>query len=249
MSTPYPHYDCDTPYQNQDSDFDCSQESAQWCLRAWGRAPDDGWMTQCLIDEGVMTPEYGLMDASGAGMASWFNRWYGSDGYVASNEPSVSFDDVASEAGTQQHPLMMGGRAWCHWVGVSDFNVASDLLIIKNSANGYLGVYQTLNRTQWANLGPFSMVRLTHPAAEGLVPPPEPEPVPPTLDYSPWIGLIGSGLLDMLRADNVLPAQSSSTWLPLGTSPADVEECIAESGVVYRWLLTVSRGFRYRPQE
>jgi hypothetical protein len=243
MADPLPAYNPDAPFQYQDADFDCSQESAQWCLRAWGRSPDDAWMTQSLIDNGIMSAELGLVDASGAGMAGWFNQEYGEFGYVASNEPSVTFDDVASEAATGQHPLMIGGRAWYHWVGCAGYDAGSDLLVIRNSAPGYMGVDQTLGRGQWANLGAFSMVRLTHPAAEGLVPEPEPDPPP---DLSAWEGAVGSGLLEMMAADGTEPV-SVSTWLPLGGAVADIEEAMGANGVVYRWALSINAGFRYSP--
>jgi hypothetical protein len=110
-----------------------------------------------------------------------------------------------------------------------------------------------MGRGQFASLGSFSMVRLTHPQAEGqggpdVVPPPDVDP-PPSLDYSPWYGAVGTGLLDMLAADGVLPAQSRSTWLPLGQATADVEEVLGQNGTVYRWTVsTTNAGFRYRPE-
>jgi lysozyme len=58
---------------------------------------------------------------------------------------------------------------------------------------------------------------------------------------------IGSGILDMMAADNTIPAQRVSTWLPLGVSPSDVEECLGANGTLYRWGLTVGQGWRYRP--
>lgn len=241
-SEPLPIYDPSAPAQQQDADYDCSQESAQWCLRAWGRSPDDAWMTDSLISEGVMSPALGLLDASGAGMADWFNRHYGGpeDGYLASNNGSVSFDEVAAEAGEGVHPLMLGGRSFYHWVGCRGYESSRDLLLIANSARGYQGVYDSLSRQQWAALGSWSLVRLTHPAAEGEI------EMPP-MDYSLWEGQIGSGLLEMLAEDDDLPAQDYSTWLPLGRMPAQIEEVIGEQGCVYRWVLSVNRGFRYRP--
>jgi len=44
-----------------------------------------------------------------------------------------------------------------------------------------------------------------------------------------------------------LPAQSRSTWLPLGQSPADVEQALGQNGVSYVWALPISQGFRYAP--
>lgn len=238
MATELPTYDPASPSQNQDFDWDCSQESAQWCLRSWGRNPDDDWMEASLIESGTVTPEYGLMDASGAGMADWFNAEYGEFGYAASNEASVSFDDVAQEAAEGKHPLMIGGRSWYHWVGCRGFD--GDVLLIANSAEGYMGITDWLSRGQFEALGPFSLVRLTHPAAEGQVP-------PPPLDYSWWAqdGKVGSGLLSAMQTDNTTPAQDYSTWLPIGRMPAQIEECIGVNGTVYRWHLATGSLWRY----
>jgi hypothetical protein len=254
-SDPLPSYDPNEPARLQENDWDCSVESMEWCLYAWGRTPDDNWIENSMIAAGVVDPAIGLCDASGAGLAAWANDEYGEFGYVASNEPSVTFDAVAGEAGANTHPLALGGRGWYHWTGVRGYSPSGDVLLLANPAPGYAGIDQTLTRDDWARLGPWSMVRLRHPAAEGLVPPfapepgPEPGPYPP-LDYSEWIdgGKIGSGLLEMMQHDQTLPAQQYSTWLPLGRSPADIEEAYGQNGIRYVWLVsTVNRGFRYWP--
>lgn len=243
MSDPLPRYDAAYPTILQEESFDCSQTSALWSLRAYGRDTDEAWLEAQMIAEGVMTPEYGLMDASGAQLADFLNRHWGEYGYVASNVNPVSFDAALSEAVEARHPLMLGGRAWGHWTACRGAD--GDTLLLANPAPGYGGVWDTMNRSQFAMLGSFSLVRLTHPAAEGDVP-----PDPPELDYSFWTdgGKVGSGLIAMMRADAVYPAQDWSTWLPLGKNPAQIEECLSEDGTVYRWLLTVNRGYRYRPE-
>jgi len=44
------------------------------------------------------------------------------------------------------------------------------------------------------------------------------------------------------------PAQSRSTWLPLGSSPADIEQCLGQNGLSYVWLVsTTNVGYRYQP--
>jgi hypothetical protein len=246
--TDVPSYNPNEPAHPQENDWDCSVESTEWALYAWGRTPGDDWLEQSMIAAGVVDPSVGLCDASGSGLARWVNTEYGEFGYVAESVNPVSFDELAAEAATLSHPIMAGGRGWGHWTGVRGYDAARDVLLLANPANGWMGVYQEMSPADFARLGSFSMVRLTHPVAEGLVPPPDPEP--PPIDYSAWIdgGKVGSGLIEMMQADGVLPAQDYSTWLPLGRMPAQIEECIAESGVVYRWLLTVSRGYRYRPE-
>lgn len=252
MADGVPVYNADEPAHPQENDWDCSVESTEWGLYSWGRAPADDWLEESMIAAGVVDPSVGLCDASGGPLAAWINTEYGEYGYVASNVNPVSFDALAAEAATLSHPIMAGGRAWGHWSGVRGYDAASDLLLLANPANGWMGVYQTMGRGQFASLGSFSMVRLTHPVAEGLIEPPDvdpPDPDPPPLDYSPWYGAIGTGLLDMMAADGVLPAQSRSTWLPLGQAAADVEEVLGQDGTVYRWTVsTTNQGFRYRSQ-
>jgi hypothetical protein len=41
-----------------------------------------------MIAEGVVSPSLGLLDASGAGLAAWITRHYGSDGFDISQDPS-----------------------------------------------------------------------------------------------------------------------------------------------------------------
>jgi len=438
----------------QNHDWDCSEESIRWCLYAWGRTPDDGWMEASMIDAGVVDPSVGCTDSSGAGLARWVNDEYGEFGFVASNQPGVTFDQVRDEADRHVHPLAMGGGGWYHWSGVRGWDALLDRLLLANPAPGWKGVYQTLDRDQFARLGPFSLVRVTHPEAEGggvstaypsgpdvsswqghvdwgavrssgalygftkatggawyvnptlqanwqgmaaaglqrgayhfafetsnqPLPGPGPEAeaawflqamqplglargdmlaldieqgagplgdwalrwcraveqavgypplvytapwfsdphgfadcpelaryglwmadyqsatmprpcapwsdlafwqytadasvpgiagpadnnryngaadtllgwgkpglLPPEDPYAPWSGLVGSGLLSMMADDNTLPAQRCSTWLPLGVSPADVEQCLGQNGLNYVWLLTTSRGYRFEP--
>lgn len=169
MSEPLPVYDWKQPHILQQADWDCAEESCHWMLCAWGRAPDEAWIENSLVSSGVVSPYYGLMDASGAGLAAWINQEYGEFGYLAS-AADVSFDDVAAEAGSHTHPIQIGGRAFYHWVGVRGYDVANDLLLLANPSPGYRGVYQTLGRGQWDALGAWSMVRLTHPEAEASTP-------------------------------------------------------------------------------
>jgi lysozyme len=454
-----PVYDWQEPSIAQNHAWDCSEESVRWCLYAYGRTPDDAWMESSMIAAGVVNPAVGCTDASGAGLASWVNAEYGEYGYLASNSTGCSFDTLAEEAATQQHPMAIGGGAWYHWSGLRGYDPLMDRLLLANPASGWQGVYQTMDRTQFAEQGPFNAVRVTHPEAEnggggaapaptgqaygpdvsshqgyvdwasvraagcsfgatkasggawyanptftsnwqgmaaaglqrmayhfafessgqplpgpgpvveadfflskvlpyglvrgdilvldieqgagnlgdwvlawcrhvegrvgfkpwvytgawfadphgfGLVPelaayplwlanysatsmpPPcapwtqtscwqftdkatvpgistpadgnrfngtaeqmwalgKPGDLPVDDPYAGWAGLVGTGLLDMMAVDGTLPAQSRSTWLPLGQTPADIEECYGANGVRYTWLLTVGRGFRCAP--
>ena len=172
-----PTYDPLEPARLQENDWDCSVESIEWTLYAWGRTPDDDWLEQSMIASGVANPQVGCTDASGAGLAQWVNTEYGEFGYVASNQDPVSFDDVAQETASQKHPLAMGGRGWYHWSGVRGYDPATDLLQLANPAPGWYGVGQTMSRTQFDQLGPFSLVRVTNPQAEDVSPTPPTPPV------------------------------------------------------------------------
>lgn len=240
-----PTYDAGFPAFAQNDDWSCAPTSARWALWAYGRQPSEPWIEGTMLAEGVVTTQYGLMDASGAGLADFLNRQYGEYGYVASNVGAVTFDEIASEAQAGAHPLMIGGRAWCHWSGCRGFTGVE--LALANPAPGWQGVNQRMSRAQFNALGPFSLVRLTHPAAESVAPP-EPGPGPdPSDPYAPWRGAVGSGILELMAQAGVLPAQRASTWYPLGVTPADVESCAAQDGSVYYWLLTTGRGYRQAP--
>jgi GH25 family lysozyme M1 (1,4-beta-N-acetylmuramidase) len=244
-----PVYDPTYAAFSQNDDWSCCPTSTRWMLHAYGRRPSEQWLESSMLADGIVTTQYGLMNASGGGVARWITEQYSEHGYLGENDGAVTFDQVAEDAATRKHPLMIGGRNWGaggHWSGVRGFE--GDKLLLANPASGYGGVTQTMSRQQWSSLGPFSMVRLVHPAAEAAAPgvptTPPPEPTDP---YAPWRGSIGSGLLSAMQADGTLPAQRSSTWLPLGVNPSDVEEAYGQNGVRYYWLLGQGQGFKQAP--
>ena len=196
--TALPVYDWLEPAHLQETDADCEPESVEWCLYAWGRTPDDDWIEQSQAAAGVWSPSAGCLDASGSGVAAWLNAEYAEFGYVASNADPVTFDEVAAEAAAHLHPLAVGGRGWYHWSGVRGFD--GERLLLANPAPGYRGVHQTMTRAQFDALGPFSLVRLTHPEAEAAGAPPPTVAWPQGVDISSWQGecdyaaMAGSGL-------------------------------------------------------
>ena len=236
-----PAYDSGSPAIAQNDQWSCAPTSTRWALTAYGRQPSEQWVENSMISEGVVSTAQGLLLATGVELAAWCNRHYSEFGYLASNQGLVSFDEVATEAATNKHPMMLGGRNWGHWTGVRGFD--GTRILLANPASGYRGVTQTLSREQFNYLGSFSMVRLMHPGAEsvGTVPPLPPDPADP---FAPWSGKVGTGLLELMAQDNTKPAQRGSTWLPLGVTPSDIEQCYGENGTMYSWLLTVGRGYR-----
>lgn len=194
------------PPHLQEHDYDCSQDSLEWALWSVGRKPDDGWLEATMIAEGVLSRAQGLLDASGAGLAAFVTREYGEFGYSANNEPLVTFDALAAEVGP--YPMLIGGRAWNHWSGLWGYDRAQDVLLLANPSPGWHGVGQTMNRQQFAALGPFSMVRVLHPDlldAPAPAPPPAPEPPPapapdPTPDYVLALKTLRDSTLPAVRA-------------------------------------------------
>jgi hypothetical protein len=160
-SVPKITFNRDEPAIAQNDPWSCAPTSTRWALTALGRHPSESWLEGQIQADGVVSQELGLLDASGAGLAHWITAQYGEFGYSASNEPSVTFDAVAREAGP--YPLLLGGRAWNHWSGVRGYDQARDLLLLANPSSGWKGVGQVMDRSQFAALGPFSMVRVTHP--------------------------------------------------------------------------------------
>jgi len=183
------------PPHAQQHDWDCSQESAEWSLWSVGRKPSDSWMEQTMISEGVVSPELGLLDASGAGLAAWLNRYYHEDGYTAHNADPVSFDQLASECG--RYPMMIGGRRWYHWTGLRAYDAAHDVLLIANPSAGWQGVNQSLDRDQFARLGPFSAVHLTHPDLTAAIV--DPSPIPPPVPVPPPPDALVAQIADLQR--------------------------------------------------
>lgn len=79
------------------------------------------------------------------------------DSYGISSEQAwLDFDTVYSIA--QGTTGMMSGAAWYHWVALR--GVSGEDLWIANSAPGYRGVWDTLTRAQFQQLGGFSVVWL-----------------------------------------------------------------------------------------
>lgn len=72
-------------------------------------------------------------------------------------------------------------------------------------------------------------------------------PVPQDDYLKPWRGKVGDGLLSMMQKEATKPAQRVSTWLPLGITPSDIEQCYGVNGILYIWFLNENIGYRYGP--
>jgi hypothetical protein len=128
-------------------------------LRAIGRSEQEADVVAGLGPARI-SPAYGLLDASGAGLVEYL----GELGIASANNASASWQEVQDAAGYQ--PMVIGGRSWCHWVAVrlgSDLIGRPDLgaLALMNPAPGYQDVGQVLYDIDWERLGTFSAVWFT----------------------------------------------------------------------------------------
>lgn len=144
------------PVDPQDYPFDCAAAATAWALRTIGRSETEQDVIAGLGPSRI-TAEYGLMDASGAGLVEYL----GELGIAAANNPSASWSDCTAAAGFQ--PMVIGGRTWYHWVGVRMGSAAAlgripDLLALSNSADGWMDVHQVLEEYEFEQLGEFSAV-------------------------------------------------------------------------------------------
>lgn len=140
----------------QDYAWDCAACSTAWALRTIGYDLSEQDVITGLGPARI-SPTLGLLDASGAGLVQYLAEI----GVSASNNADASFEDITDAAGFQ--PMVMGGRSWCHWVGVRMAGPAfgrPDLLsvLLMNSSPGYRGIGQYLGPSDFDVLGPFSAV-------------------------------------------------------------------------------------------
>jgi hypothetical protein len=147
------------PRDNQDYPWDCAACSTAWAMRTVGFE-----VTEQDVIAGLgptrISPTYGLLDASGAGLVSYL----GEQGIGASNNAEASWDELMAAAGYQ--PMVVGGRAWNHWVAVRMGSGAagmagSDALVLMNAAPGWMGVDQVLSYDNFVRLGTFAAVWFT----------------------------------------------------------------------------------------
>lgn len=148
-------YDPNEYMPKQATSWTCSACSLAWIERATEINPNASeWSA---VDE-IGTPQninstYGLMDGSGAQLQRVLIDSYG----VPSSQGWLNFDQAYAIYSTTAG--MMSGGALYHWVAVRGIT-GDGQLWIANSAPGYHGVYDTLNREQFATWGPWSCVWL-----------------------------------------------------------------------------------------
>jgi hypothetical protein len=143
----------------QDYTWDCAACSTAWALRTVGYELSEEDVIEGLGPARI-SPALGLLDASGAGLVQYLAEI----GVTASNNPNATWQEITDAAGYQ--PMVMGGREWCHWVGVRMGASAAGIdpqrcVLLMNPSPGYRDVWQSIDVWQFEQLGPFSAVWFT----------------------------------------------------------------------------------------
>lgn len=147
-------YDPTVEVRIQDEAWTCSVYAGDWCLRSLGLPSDNESLEREMLDAGVVTKEYGLMDARGYGLASILEKHLPEGAKPPVVEENATWAWLAKRAG--YGPIAIGGRNWYHWVAVRDY--IQGRFMLANSAPGYRGVQQYLTLDDFARLGTFSAV-------------------------------------------------------------------------------------------
>lgn len=144
------------PTEYQDVPWDCAAASLTWALNTIGRNVTEAEVVAGL-GPGRISPQYGLLDASGAGLVSYL----GEIGIAADNMNPLPWQDLLNLAG--HNPMVMGGRAWNHWSGVRVSGQTwgrpdIELVLLANPAPAWKEVGQEMEEWEFEQLGLFSGV-------------------------------------------------------------------------------------------
>ena len=130
----------------------CSACATDWVLAAVGARESN--REQTVYEIGYpdnINATYGLMDGTGAQLQRVL-----ADYGLASDHNYLDFDTAYALA--RRTTGMMSGGNWYHWVALR--GTSGEAIWIANSAPGYKGVYDILDRTDFNRLGGFSVVWL-----------------------------------------------------------------------------------------
>lgn len=135
----------------QTADWTCSACSLAWMNQSLSidLATDEWSAVEYIGNPQNINSEWGLMDASGSRLASCLIE-QGAPAFYAWLDYETTYRLAA------RMPLLIGGVAWNHWVGVR--GVRDNDLELANSAPGWMGVDDVLGQSSYAVLGPFAVV-------------------------------------------------------------------------------------------
>lgn len=197
-------YNPDTPPERQVSDWACSIRATRWILESLGIHVDVGALQGEMVPTYV-TPELGLLDGRGIGLAEVLRR------HLPPETPvevlwAPSWDDVVARAG--QGPIGVGSGSLYHWLNVARVLDATTLDAPNPAPNYPPGapLLDRLTRAQFDQYAPWALVFVQvatsdDPAPPVVVEPPAPAPEPPAPGFR-----VGSGILSMMAMRGESPA-------------------------------------------
>lgn len=161
-------YDPSTPPERQVQNWSCSIRVATWICKSLGVNIDAGAMQDMMVP-GFVTPELGLLQGSGEGLAAFLRTLLPSS-VTITNHLNVSFDQVHAWAGSG--PIGIGSHSLYHWVAVRDKD-GPDALSGMNPSPDYQAVGDQFSRAEFDAWRPWNVVRVALTGAVVQPPPGE----------------------------------------------------------------------------
>jgi hypothetical protein len=168
-------YDPNTPPERQIQSWVCSIRSTRWMLKSLGVQVDVGALQDYMTPRYV-TPDDGLLDASGAGIKATLEHYLPAGTNVVL-VPSPTWDDIIQRAG--HGPIAIGSSdpQLYHWLNVASVQDGNSV-IAPNPAPGwpsFMPLGDVLTRAEFETFHGWSMVYVPIDVAP-------PSFVPPTSD-------------------------------------------------------------------
>jgi hypothetical protein len=224
-------YNQSQPPERQIQGWTCSIRSTAWALKSLGLPVDIGALQDEMVPRYV-TPDLGLLDGSGSGLAevlrahlpsTWAERVHVFE--------RIDWASLWSHAGTG--PMCVGLHGAYHWINVaapqSDGHLTAPNPAPKYPAAAPIG--DVLTHDELGLYGPASAVWVD--AAPRVI-----EPPAPSVAYS-----VGPGILDAMTASGDVPG-SDELFFKAGDRDA-WSEATALSGARYLYLPSAGRTFCY----
>lgn len=226
------HYDASTPPERQIADWTCSIRSTSWCLLSLGVPVDIGAL-QDFMTPRYVTPQLGLLDGTGAGLAETLRHYLPSSWAERVHVyERIDWTTLWAKAGTG--PIALGLHGAYHWINVaapqSDGHLSSPNPAPKYPQAAPIG--DVLTADEFGLYGPASAVWVD---AAPLV-----TEVPPMMTYN-----VGQGILEEMQRHGDVPG-SDEIYMKSGSRDA-WSEAQALSGHRYIWLPSAGRVWRYPP--
>lgn len=163
---PPPIYNPGVPTLLQQESWTCSAYALAMALTSLGHDADPYIVLDSMGN--ILDPQVGLHYADGSELEQVIRRWGNarSDGitynvervpWQSHNGAGATYEEVLERAG--EVPQLLGGRNWYHWVFVRRELPNGDLEL-GNPAPGWKSVGQQINRRQFDELGPMTLVRI-----------------------------------------------------------------------------------------